>query len=511
MKSKQGVTLLILIITIIVILLLVGTISVISGNTVNNSRIATFANDLSEIEDAVKIYYMQNGKLPTLDEKEYSKDDILGIVPIKYKGKFIEELQSNNDENKTSFYKVDLTKLDVEQTSRGLQKDDNGNFFESDVYVVAYPSMRLYYLEGLRAKNTIFFSLTSKITSLTKIVVKETVENGNTSITTSNGIIIRKQNNKWTNKLGLIIESNMDENEALYFEIVDGVRHKINTIKGQNILRFVDDFSTITNAGGQNQNTGVNSNELSTFNSKSTNDRKLIITKELDGNVIGKAEILLSNYETGKPSFAGEVNVSTKEEYNLVTLNVVDTISGISEVMYEYITRIDEEGNKVQYYEGIDNFDEDYMKARAKKATVSSNGFIEIKVPKDVESIQLNAFDKSGNSSEPLTVYTISEVYIGINEKYATKTSADLNNIVKFSEKFDINNATIEISTDGVNYTSSQPINFEYYKDGIYKCNVKCENLIGVKDKLYVKLSINYGENKSYARIKEIEINAIEN
>ena len=510
MKNKQGITLLILIVTIILILILVSTITMISGNSVNNSRIVAFANDLNEIEDLVKVYYMQNDKLPTADEKVYKKEEIANIVPSKYKGKFLEELQANSDDKNTSFYKVDLTKLEVEQSIRGLQKDENGNLFESDVYVVAYPSMNIYYLEGLRAKNGIFFSITSKITSLTKIVVKDTVESGATSITTSNGIIVRKQNSNWSNKLDIIIETNMSGSEQLFFEIVDGIRHEINTVNGQNVLKLSNDFFTIfSNTTGQTQNTGVNLDELSTFNSKDSSNKKIIITKQLDGNVIGRVIVSLENYETDKPGFSGNINVSIKEDYNLISLNSIDSTSGISEVRYEYITRIDDDGNIVLYYEGINNFDEKYMKSRGKKATISSDGFVEIKLPKDIESIQINAFDKAGNISDTITQRIVPEVYIDINGKDATKTSVDLENLVRLNQNIDINSATIQISTDGVNYTSGEQINFTHYKDNIYKCSVNCEDLVDVNDKIYIKLNVNYGENKTETRIKEIEIDTV--
>ena len=56
-----------------------------------------------------------------------------------------------------SFYKINLSKLDIETSTRGTLV--NG---ENDVYVVSFPSLKVYYLAGLSADSTKYFSLSSK-------------------------------------------------------------------------------------------------------------------------------------------------------------------------------------------------------------------------------------------------------------------------------------------------------------------------------------------------------------
>jgi len=249
MEEKKGITMIALIIMITVILILVVTITVTAGNSIDNTNISAFAEDLKEVEEYTKIYYMQNGKFPVIDEKVYTRGEILQIVATKNKGKFVEELQLNNDDvnsdNEGTFYKLDLEKIDVEQTTRGIQKDEKGRFLENDIYIVAYPSMNVYYLAGLNAKGQTYFSLSSKITKLTKIVRNETVETGSTSITTSNGLIVKNNNKEWSNKFNLVIESNMKSTEQLFIQVEGGSQHFINTSSGKNVFVLNENLKTI--------------------------------------------------------------------------------------------------------------------------------------------------------------------------------------------------------------------------------------------------------------------------
>lgn len=514
MKNKQGVTLVVLVITIIIMLILVGTLSVSVGNSVGNSRISTFASDLSEIVDMTKTYYMLNNKIPSLDDKVYNQGEILEIVPARYKSKFIEELQMNNDDtiNDTdgTFYMIDLSKIDIEQSTRGTRIDEDGNSVESDVFIVSYPSFNVYYLAGLKANNDIFFSLSSKITQLTKIEKNETVEKGKTSLTTSNGIIIKKEDDSWINKLNITIESNMDENEKLYIQIGESEKCLITTVIGKNVLILKDNFSSIySNTTSQEIPSGIKSEDIEIFNNLPQEDKKLIVTKEKDGSVIGKAIIGLENYENDLPEVISNVNVGYEPTYNYIYFNVEDKTSGIGQVRYEYLTRIDDEGNSVTYFDNVEEYDENYMKSIAKKVAVSSNGLVEIKVPKDIESVQINIFDKAGNTSGKINQNIISDIYVGINETEVTTTSLRINALAKIPDGKNINNAVIQISSDGINYINEQNIEFTSSSNNIYAATIGYEDLENISKKVYVKIKLNYGENEEYIRIKEIDVDTI--
>src|SRR5574344_131457 len=138
-NEKLGISLIVLMVTIIVTIIL-ATVSVISINgAIDNSLMSAFATDLSTIEDLSKTYYMQNGAFPTETEGEdaLSEQKVLDIVGIDKKDAFSDELRSNQDyadnTDLGAFYIIDLSKLDLSSSKRGIKKDGDNQ----DVYVIS--------------------------------------------------------------------------------------------------------------------------------------------------------------------------------------------------------------------------------------------------------------------------------------------------------------------------------------------------------------------------------------
>ena len=154
MKNKKGMSMISLIITVIVILILLATSIGFMGNAVDNSRISAFANDLVEIEDAVRTYYVEKDEFPTSDSDKnaLSQNALLGLISDG-KSYLEDELKLNGDYiengNLGAFYKIDLSKIGVASTKRGTK--DSGD--TSDIYVVSYPSLNVYYVKGIEAKS----------------------------------------------------------------------------------------------------------------------------------------------------------------------------------------------------------------------------------------------------------------------------------------------------------------------------------------------------------------------
>lgn len=507
MKNKKGVSLIILVITIVLILILVGTLTADAGNSIGNSRISTFASDLSEIEDATKTYYMLNNEFPSIDGKAYNQGEIIAIVPEKYQGKFKEELQLNNDDvssdSNGTYYMIDLSKIDIEQSTRGSRLD------ESDVYVVVYPSMNVYYLEGLRANNEVYFSLSSKITKLTQIVKEETVEEGSTSLTTSDGIIIKKETDKWSNELNIVIESNFEENESLYIQLGDSQKYEIETVTGRNVLQLQNNFTTIySSTTNQEMNTGIIAEDIEIFNNLPQENKKITVTKESFGSIKGIAVLELSNFENDLPSLISEISLHNKTYDTLLYFDVNDDTSGIDKVKYEYLTKIDEYGNINPYFENIESFDDDYMRSRAQTAYLTSGGVVFINIPMGIESVQINIFDKAGNSSGKIVQKVVTDLYIGIYETEVTRTSLKANLVVKVPTGDEIKSATISVSNDALNFANEQNIELVENSNGTYNASISYDKLTNITNKMYVKVNLNYGDNYFY-KVKELDVNTI--
>ena len=100
MKSKQGISLIVLIVTIIVMLILLSIIIVSVNNVSGNSKLAAFATDLSSVEDLTSSYYMKNNSFPIKVEDSKNEEDmvmnqgeLLSRVGKENKDKFIAELK----------------------------------------------------------------------------------------------------------------------------------------------------------------------------------------------------------------------------------------------------------------------------------------------------------------------------------------------------------------------------------------------------------------------------------
>lgn len=525
MKTKNGISMIILVITIALVLILASAITVTTGNSIANARITVFAQDLKKVEEAVKLYYEQNDEFPVLGEnKAYSKGEILQIVPERNKSLFIEELELNNDnednDNLGAFYMIDLAKLDVQETSRGLQKDADSNELLSDVFVVSYPSMNIYYLEGLKAKDTIYFSLSSKISRVVKISeIKNYTENKLSTyglkkienVGTIQNVSVKRDTKTWTNKLNILIEADIEENEELYFSIGDSQMYKFDVYFGYNTIYFDNSFEMVNiNSNETNINTGITKEEIENFNNLEQAERKMTIYKKKSGVIDGKIEIDLSNYDTDLPVRVTEAKIVSNEYSNTVTFKVEDATSGIKEVKYEYLREYDENATPKLYYDNVDTYETSYIYSRGKTAKINNDGTIEMEIPKDIEGIQLRIFDKAGNASESINENTTVPVYVGINETNPTKKSVHLNNIIKTREN--INYATIQISSDDKNYTEEEKLNLINDGNNIYTSVVDCQDLVNIDEKIYIKINIYYGSNKVETRIKEISTyNTIEN
>jgi len=510
MKSKNGITLLMLVVTIILVLTFSATITVSTFNALANARITAFAQDLKKVEDETTLYYEQNDTFPVLGEdKAYSKAEILEIVDLENKEKFNEELTLNKDnvenDNLGTFYKIDIAKLGVTQTTRGIQKDENGAELKSDIFVVAYPSMNIYYLNGLSEKNTVYFSLSSKINKIVKITPNMEVRNENKTIISTADVTVKRAKKTWTNKLNLLIEANMLHGEKLFVSLEDGLRHQIKTKRGFNTFYFEDSLSTIlANSNSELIVTGITKDEIQRFESKDQSQKKLKITKEKDGYVLGEIIVDLANYDTDLPFRTTDTTITSDEYNNIITFKVADNTSSVKEVKYEYLRKFDELANANLYFNNTEEYDIGYVKIKGKEAQLLEDGTAVIKVPKDIEGIQVRVFDKAGNASDLINLNTTIPVYIGINEKNPTKKGVTLNNVIKTSESID--SAKISLSTNGKDFTDEQNLNLSDEENYVYKSVVECEDLVDVNDKIYVKIVVNYAGNKKEVRIKEIKV-----
>ena len=124
-NSKNGITLISLIMAIIILLIL----STVTVNSINASEnVAPYNNmvaDITLLENEVLIYYNKYGELPQLEEEKIN-----------------------------GYYEIDLTKLDNITLNFGNR--DNGD--EDDIYLIN-KNLEVYYLKGIEKGGTIYHTL----------------------------------------------------------------------------------------------------------------------------------------------------------------------------------------------------------------------------------------------------------------------------------------------------------------------------------------------------------------
>ncbi|MEG1204176.1 MAG: hypothetical protein RSE00_02760 [Clostridia bacterium] len=492
-KKKQGVTLAVLIITVVVALILLSVSIVAIKSSVDNASLVAFAQDLSTITEQSQTYFVQQDAFPTLSgaEAALSQKEILALSSNADKMKL--ELQSNTDyvENNDlgAFYKVDLGKLNVTKAIRGVQKNNNNK----DIYVVSYPSMNVYYLDGFRAKGDYYYSLSPKLSKQTKITRQEL----KTATQQIAGITIKKELKTWTNKLGISMQAIMNPSETLFIKFSGGGEKQVTTTQGINTFSFntIEELKSIVPA--------ISDAEINAMDNGVSQDIKYMeILKKKNDVEIGKMKVEFSNYERVAPIKLTEPQISYNKTENVVDFKVSDTVSGIKEVRYEYLKVYDKDGNVQNYYDGLDVFDENYMKSRAKIGGTQKDGVVSLKIPKDVEGLQILIVDRAGNwISMTKAMYPGNTMHVGVIPKDISLTKATFKYVVNSS--LGVNNVTTYISPDGINWDKPLTTDFATNDTITYKVINDYVGLNGYTDKIYIKvLAINNNPNVAL-RIKE--------
>ena len=129
MKSKKGISLIALVITLIIMMILASVALYTSADATNNAKLTSFAEDLTNMEDLVSEYYLTNNELPIVSGVSYVKADVLGLCTNGVET-LSEEITTNGD-NSAVFFKLDLAKLPIESSSRGMEQEGS-----TDIYLI---------------------------------------------------------------------------------------------------------------------------------------------------------------------------------------------------------------------------------------------------------------------------------------------------------------------------------------------------------------------------------------
>lgn len=493
MRFKRGVTMVALIVTIIVALILISVSVVGVKKSIDKAALVAYAEDLSNIERATQNYYAENDEFPTNSQLEKKYLSQAEMITLSGGDGIVNDLKTNGDYvdngNLGSYYKIDLGMLDVTSSARGMEKDGAKN----DIYVVSYPSMNVYYLKGYSLNGKVYYSLTADLVQTTKIVNKTTEDNSYTTVQTVSGVTITRPKRTWTNKMGITMQATLSTGDSLALVLPNGTEKLFtNVVVGKNEILF-DSLEELKNT--PNNMMGVQSltdADISTFHQLAQQSKYIEIVKKQNGIEAGRIRVNLQDYEVEKPGEITTPTVSSKEDSNWLEFKVADARSGIKAVRYDYIAKYDDTGNRVNYYAGVDTLSEDYLKSKGQKASVSEEGFVQMKIPKNIEGVQVAIIDKAGNvATFTKNMYEDIGVYIGIVPKQISLKQATFKLVLNAIGG--VSTGTTAVSTDGANFTAPQTFTINK-NDTVTSIDIDSYTNLDAKENIYVKVT---AKNKS--------------
>ena len=186
------------------------------------------------------------------------------------------------------------------------------------------------------------------------------------------------------------IDVNLKTGESLKIGF-NGVSDKtFNISTGNSVIEF-SSLEDLNNIGILSQN--FSASEISALNNLSKDNAKLVIKKYDGDNLIGKYDILVSNFDNASPTLSLDSKTLLEDNATILNMTATDAkgivLSGIDQIRYEYS----------KYKDGTKNSDisDEYMKERAKSISFTEDGKFSIKVPQDVSEVVVAAIDKAGN------------------------------------------------------------------------------------------------------------------
>lgn len=377
MKTKRGISLVILVITILVMIILTSITIVGIGNTLIEVNKDEFVVELATIKEKVKEHYLTIGVLPVKAGQEYTVNELLEqYTDDTYKVALEKEIRTNKDSTNT-FCTVDLEKLNITTSERGLEKDD------LDVFAVTTNTLNIYYLKGVQIDEVAYFSEAMLVSNNQIDIVPG--ENA-TDVDLSEELSVSKNTNVWTNEVVIEINNKLEQSETLQYSIAGCA---VKSVASNNSITI--NASNMTNE------------EIAAFAS----NKMVTIAKLNNGVTVSTNQISISNLDITAPNLSAiEMLDTSNEKYNVVKINMIDSGgSGIKALYYDIDTVLKDNVQVAYYTNRTDVKNKDLISF----GKISNDGVVRLE--KNIKSIIATAVDNAGNISDVVT-YTIEDTYL---------------------------------------------------------------------------------------------------
>lgn len=134
--NDRGITLTTLVITIVVLMIVTFSITTSVKSTIETRNYNSVKEDIINLSEAIKAYYLEKGELPI--DKTLKYDLIDYGIPDN-------DINPNDNEN---YYRIRTTLLQDVRLNRGEFENNDANSDTDDMYVVNEKSFTVYYLKG---------------------------------------------------------------------------------------------------------------------------------------------------------------------------------------------------------------------------------------------------------------------------------------------------------------------------------------------------------------------------
>ncbi|MEG2310416.1 MAG: type II secretion system protein, partial [Clostridia bacterium] len=340
-KSKRGVSLVVLIATLAIMVLLTTTVTISAAAVSNNAKRVKFATEIAYVQECVNAYNLKN-----LDSYPVNNSITINLTGVSAKAlsQFNNETQTNSQ---IILYEIDFNLLGKTELKYGNKASND------DVYAVSKDTGKVYYVKGEKIGSDTYFTLTNDLKKVINYV------DVSTNQVNKDGIIFLPSTIEWTNQ-------------------------KITAD-----IKVPNNYTAVTVTATQNGSSAANMSISSTnaryniYTQNTLNSNYEITIMYTDNNISKKQTFNVNNFDSTKPTLT------------LSTLNSIDSQSQKSNYVKVENTTVGNSGLKVLKYEN------ELIQAHLVPTYFKSNGMnVEnniIKIPYATRNITVYLEDKAGN------------------------------------------------------------------------------------------------------------------
>lgn len=472
LEGKRGISLIVLVTTIIILLILVSVAVLNVADGKDATKKTVFISDMTHIEDAVKEYYITNGVVPSYGDV-IEKSKLTSVATLE------NEITAKQDTD-SSFYRIDLSKLDLTKFSFGTKYTDSTS---NDILVVAMPSLNVYYVKGIKIEDKVYHSLTDELTGKTSYNNGEN-DTSSTIITsnTASGRLKVIKTNKPSASVSATIIAQMKEHEDLKL-VVGSLTMDLTVATGNNVIVLEDTLP-------ENVITKINEEKSITLKIVDSSS-KVVEELTVDFDIV-------SSY----PEFLDGDVITSYDTENTLTFNV-RAENGLAYIKYDYLDMYSIDNVTEKYYKDMTDAKlDEHIYANGKTCSISSNGPYTISAPKNVKTVRIVATDKAGNST-----YVTKNISKGL---YAYPSTSDVKGKsvsldISAISTVGIKDVTVYYSSDNANFTSAGTYTVNLTGNVTNKHSISLENII--TNKIYVKITMtNYAGSVTETSLHSLDV-----